>query len=139
MARHHTPTPPAKHRRHPQRLQRLDPHHPRREEEVDTHKHEGVPGVYEEDPRGVEGEHDGEEELRGVGEVEGEAEGRGDDGEKGGAPVCWGGGGVVGGLEDGHWACGVGERGAGGGAGGGVFASLVEGGGGLVVGGEGCE
>ncbi|KFZ09909.1 hypothetical protein V502_08409, partial [Pseudogymnoascus sp. VKM F-4520 (FW-2644)] len=56
-----------------------------------------------------EGEDEREGELYGVGEVEGEAEGGGDDGEEGGAPVCWGGGGVVGGLEDGHRACGVGE------------------------------
>ncbi|KFY96657.1 hypothetical protein V498_02562 [Pseudogymnoascus sp. VKM F-4517 (FW-2822)] len=138
MSRHRTPIAPAKYRRDAERLQRLDPHHPRGVEEVDAHEDEGVPGVDEEDAGGVEGEDEREEELRGVGEVEGEAEGGGDYGEEGGAPVCWGGGGVVGGLEDGHWACGVAELGGGGGGGGGEFASLVEGGRGFV-GGDRCE
>lgn len=42
-----------------------------------------------------EGDDEREEELCGVGEVEAETEGGGDYGEEGGAPVCWGSGGVV--------------------------------------------
>ena len=57
MSRHGNPIPPAKHRRHAERLQRLHPNDFRGVEEVDSHEDQGVPGVDEEDAGCVVGVH----------------------------------------------------------------------------------